>query len=100
MVRFQAKWKGRHQVNTDAIKGRHVQTVDDLADTGLTLAEVKRELLEAGAASVKALVLLDKAERRNVDISLEYIGGLLDMEWTQLKSTGLCPTSAQAKFMK
>ena len=39
--------------DTAAVKGRHVLLVDDLCDSGLTLSEVHRLVLEAGAASVK-----------------------------------------------
>jgi hypoxanthine-guanine phosphoribosyltransferase len=40
--------------------------VDDLVDSGLTLQTVRDRLLAAGAASVKACVLLDKRARRKV----------------------------------
>lgn len=40
--------------------------IDDLCDSGLTLVSVRDRLLEAGAASVKSVVLLDKRARRKV----------------------------------
>lgn len=40
--------------------------VDDLCDSGLTLMTVRDKLLQAGAASVKSVVLLDKKARRKV----------------------------------
>lgn len=40
--------------------------IDDLCDSGLTLLSVRDRLLEAGAASVKSVVLLDKRARRKV----------------------------------
>lgn len=40
--------------------------IDDLCDSGLTLLSVRDKLLEAGAASVKSVVLLDKKARRKV----------------------------------
>jgi len=40
--------------------------IDDLCDSGLTLLSVRDKLLEAGAASVKSVVLLDKRARRKV----------------------------------
>lgn len=48
--------------------------IDDLCDSGLTLMTVRDKLLAAGAASVKAVVLLDKKARRKV-----YREGMLHM---------------------
>jgi hypoxanthine-guanine phosphoribosyltransferase len=42
--------------------------IDDLCDSGLTLMSVRDKLLEAGAASVKSVVLLDKRARRKVRV--------------------------------
>lgn len=58
----------------EAVKDRHVLLVDDLCDSGLTLYEVARHVKEAGATSVKSLVLLDKLARRKVEITPDYIG--------------------------
>jgi hypoxanthine-guanine phosphoribosyltransferase len=41
--------------------------IDDLCDSGLTLLSVRDKLLEAGAVSVKSVVLLDKRARRKVN---------------------------------
>lgn len=49
-----------------AVAGRHCLMIDDLCDSGLTLMSVRDRLLEAGAASVKSVVLLDKRARRKV----------------------------------
>jgi hypoxanthine phosphoribosyltransferase len=67
---------GTVQVSFDeaAVKGRHCVMVDDLCDSGLTLATVKERLLAAGAASVASVVLLDKKARRKVDFVPDYIG--------------------------
>ena len=43
------------------MKGRHVLLIDDILDTGFTLAELQRKLLDAGAASCRTCVLIDKA---------------------------------------
>ena len=42
------------------LKGRHVLLIDDILDTGLTLAELRAKFLEAGAASCRTCVLIDK----------------------------------------
>ena len=59
---------------TSALSFPYPLQVDDLCDSGLTLAEVSRAVAAAGAASVKTLVLLDKIARRKVDIVPNYIG--------------------------
>jgi predicted amidophosphoribosyltransferase len=48
------------------VAGRHCLMIDDLCDSGLTLQSVRDRLLQAGAASVKSVVLLDKKARRKV----------------------------------
>lgn len=54
--------------------GRSVLVVEDIVDTGRTLKEVKRMLLNKGANDVKIVSLLDKPERRVVDIEADYVG--------------------------
>jgi len=46
------------------IAGRNVLLVDDILDTGRTLAALTEELLARGAASVRSCVFLDKPARR------------------------------------
>lgn len=53
---------------------RDVLVVEDIVDTGLTLAVLRRMLLDRGAASVATVALLDKTTRRLVDVPLEYRG--------------------------
>ena len=43
------------------MKGRHVLLIDDILDTGFTLAELQRKILDAGALSCRTCVLIDKA---------------------------------------
>ncbi len=58
-----------------SLRGRHVLLVDDILDTGRTLARVSAELRDRfGAAEVKTCVLLDKAARREVDVRADYVG--------------------------
>ncbi|MCS6969430.1 MAG: phosphoribosyltransferase family protein [Planctomycetes bacterium] len=47
------------------LRGRTVLVIDDILDTGLTLACVQRALREAGAARLVTCVLLDKPARRH-----------------------------------
>ncbi len=56
------------------INGRHVIVIEDILDSGLTLSYIL-ELLEArGAASIALCTLLDKPDRRKVDITVNYPG--------------------------
>lgn len=56
------------------IKGRHVIILEDILDSGATLQFVRNRLLSMGPASLKICTLLDKPERRQVDIYADYIG--------------------------
>ena len=42
------------------VKGRHILLIDDVLDTGFTLAELQKKILAAGAASCRTCVLVDK----------------------------------------
>ena len=41
-------------------KDRHILLIDDILDTGFTLAELQKKLLADGAASCRTCVLIDK----------------------------------------
>lgn len=56
------------------IDGRDVIIVDDILDSGRTLAFAKERLASRGARSVRACVLLDKSARRTEDVSADFIG--------------------------
>ncbi len=55
-------------------KGKNVLIVEDIVDTGRTLREVKRLFYNKGAQDVKIVALLDKPDRRVVDIAADFIG--------------------------
>ena len=56
------------------IDGRDVLIVEDIVDTGHTLAYLKRNLEARRPRSLRVCALLDKIERREVDVDLDYIG--------------------------
>ncbi len=56
------------------LEGRSVLLVDDIADSGRSLAKARQCLLDAGAAEVRICALLDKPSRREVPIPLDFIG--------------------------
>ncbi|HEX9821135.1 MAG TPA: hypoxanthine phosphoribosyltransferase [Methylomirabilota bacterium] len=57
-----------------SIEGRHVVIVEDIVDTGLTLTYLKRTLEARHPRSLRVCVLVDKVERRQVDVLLDYVG--------------------------
>ncbi len=57
-----------------AIAGRHVLIVDDIADTGHTCVAVSKFLNEMGPASLRYCTLLDKPDRREVEVEYDYVG--------------------------
>lgn len=57
-----------------SIKDVDVIIVEDIVDTGRTLKTVTELLYQKGASSVKVVSLLDKKERRVVDIDADYVG--------------------------
>lgn len=57
-----------------SVTGRHVLLVDDIVDTGRTVAELIRLLQARKAASVKVCTLLSKVARRETAVELDYVG--------------------------
>ncbi len=58
----------------DSVGGLNVLLVDDIQDTGRTLAFTRQMLLDHGAARVWTCALLDKPSRRVVDIQPDFTG--------------------------
>ena len=56
------------------ITARHVLIVEDIIDTGLTLSYLRRTLLQRKPASLEICALLSKPSRRQVDLSVKYLG--------------------------
>jgi hypoxanthine phosphoribosyltransferase len=56
------------------IAGRHVLVVEDIVDTGKTLAYLVDNLKSRQPASLRVCALLDKPERRQVPIQVDYVG--------------------------
>jgi len=56
----------------DNIEGFDVLIVDDIVDTGITMDFIMERVRSLGAISVKSCVLLDKIDRRKVDITPDY----------------------------
>lgn len=57
-----------------SIEGKHVIVVEDILDTGLTLKYLKEMLRSRKPDSLKICALLDKPDRRSVEIEADYCG--------------------------
>jgi hypoxanthine phosphoribosyltransferase len=69
--------EGRVSIAMDlsvSVEDRAVLIVEDIVDTGLTLATLRKMLLARGASSVSTVALLDKSTRRIVDVPVEHRG--------------------------
>jgi hypoxanthine phosphoribosyltransferase len=56
------------------VEGRDILIVEDIVDTGLTLSFLISSLHQRGARSVKLAALLDKWERREREVKIDYCG--------------------------
>ena len=56
------------------LEGRHVIIVEDIVDTGLTLTYLQDILRARAPKSLRTVCLLSKPSRRQVDVSVDYIG--------------------------
>ncbi|HIS68601.1 MAG TPA: hypoxanthine phosphoribosyltransferase [Candidatus Gallacutalibacter stercoravium] len=54
--------------------GYDLLVVEDILDSGMTLQYILELLQARGPASIKLCTLLDKPERRKVDIKADYVG--------------------------
>jgi hypoxanthine phosphoribosyltransferase len=66
-----------HDIRED-IKGADILLVDDILDTGRTLAFTRKLLLDRGARSVHSCVLLDKKTHRAVEFEADHAGFPID----------------------
>lgn len=57
-----------------SIENKHILIVEDIVDTGLTLAYIKKILQGRKPASIKICTLLDKPARRKKDVKIDYVG--------------------------
>jgi hypoxanthine phosphoribosyltransferase len=56
------------------IEKRFVLIIDDILDTGRTLAFAHHHLMQRGAESVRSCVLLDKPSQRVVNVTPDFVG--------------------------
>jgi hypoxanthine phosphoribosyltransferase len=63
---------------TRPIEGEDVLIVEDIVDTGLTLAYLKEQLFPRRPRSVKVCALLQKPGRLERDVRIDYLGFTID----------------------
>jgi hypoxanthine phosphoribosyltransferase len=63
------------------IEGKHVLIVEDIVDTGHTLKYMIGMLESHRPASVKTAALVRKAERAEVEVTVDYLGFDIGNEW-------------------
>jgi hypoxanthine phosphoribosyltransferase len=72
--------RGQSRINLDLntdIRNRNVLLVEDIVDSGHTIKSVMELLGARQPESVKVCALLDKAERREVDVPIHYRGFII-----------------------
>ncbi len=57
-----------------SLEGRHVVIIEDIVDTGLTLTYLQEILKARAPRSLRTACLLSKPSRREVDVTVDYIG--------------------------
>lgn len=63
-----------HFTSVFDIRDCHVLLVEDILDTGITMDYLLKHLKENGPQSAKVCVLLDKPDRRKLNIQPDYVG--------------------------
>jgi hypoxanthine phosphoribosyltransferase len=56
------------------IAGRDILLVDDIADTGRSIAYARALLAQRDIAKLRTCVLIDKPSRREVEVALDFVG--------------------------
>lgn len=56
------------------IRGKDVIVVEDIIDTGITMAALVPLLRQRGASSVELAICLNKKERREKEVDVKYVG--------------------------
>jgi len=62
------------QVALPDVAGRHVLILDDILDSGVTLATIREKLETASPKSVSICVLLEKTKHRLRSVEADYVG--------------------------
>ncbi|MGE4440479.1 MAG: hypoxanthine phosphoribosyltransferase [Desulfomicrobium sp.] len=60
------------------IRDKHVLVVEDIVDTGHSMSFLLKVLEARGPKSIKIAAMIDKTERREVDVNVDFVGFPLD----------------------
>jgi hypoxanthine phosphoribosyltransferase len=63
-----------HGGNGLVVRGRHVLLLEDIVDTGRTIAALRTHYRNEGAASCRVASLLSKPARRVVPVAIDFLG--------------------------
>lgn len=58
----------------EPLEGRHIILIEDILDTGLTLSYLLNNFRSRGATSISIVTLLNKPERRKIEVNADYVG--------------------------
>jgi hypoxanthine phosphoribosyltransferase len=72
---------GGGQVGLPDVASRDVLIVDDILDTGHTLAAVREKLEMAKPGSIRVCVLLSKKKQRACEVDVDYVGFEIEDEF-------------------
>ena len=70
-----------NQVVAPDVKDRHVLILDDILDSGRTLAAIREKLETAQPRSIRVCVLLSKRKRRAREVNADYLGFEIEDEF-------------------
>lgn len=63
------------------IEGKHLLIVEDIVDTGNTINYLIDILKSRGPASIKTCALVQKLERTEIEVNIDYLGFSIGDEW-------------------
>ena len=69
------------QVAPPDVKDRHILILDDILDSGHTLAAIREKLETAGPRSIRVCVLLQKKKARARSVDADYVGFEIEDEF-------------------
>lgn len=64
----------KKQIEENLIKDKNILIVEDIVDTGRSMAFMRKYLQQKGAKDIKICTLLNKKERRIEQVPIDYIG--------------------------
>ena len=69
------------QVALPDVQGRHILILDDILDSGITLAAIREKLETAAPRTIRVCVLLSKRKQRTRAVDANYVGFEIEDEF-------------------